>query len=76
MKQVRLKIYGQVQGVFYRANARDKAQELGLQIEAENQPDGTVEIIAEGRGEDLKKFIDWCYQGPPSAKVEKIDIKW
>lgn len=74
MSQIKLKIYGRVQGVFFRANARKKAQELGLKIEAENMADGTVEIVAWGRGEGLKKFIDWCKKGPLLAKVEKVDI--
>lgn len=74
MKKVELKIYGQVQGVFFRTNAREKAQELGLDIEAENMPDGTVHIVAHGRGEAIKKFIDWCKKGPALAKVEKVEI--
>ncbi len=73
-KLVELKIYGRVQGVFFRANARERGRELGLKVQAENMPDGTVKIIAEGRGVALEKFIDWCKQGPALAKVEKIDI--
>lgn len=75
MKRIELKIYGKVQGVFFRANARKKAQELGLKnIIAENESNGTVGIIVEGGGVAIKKFIDWCKKGPLLAKVEKIEI--
>jgi len=30
MKQVHIFVYGRVQGVFYRANTRKKAKELGI----------------------------------------------
>ncbi|GAH85392.1 unnamed protein product, partial [marine sediment metagenome] len=38
--------------------------------------DGKVEIVMEGEEEKVKELIDWCYQGPGSAIVEKVDIKW
>lgn len=74
MKRVALKIYGQVQGVFFRANAREKAQKLGLNIEAENMPDGTVYIVIKNNNKNIKKFIDWCKKGPELAKVERVKI--
>ncbi len=75
-KKVRLKIYGRVQGVFFRDSARRKARELGLlSCVAENMPDGTVEIVAEGREEGLNQLIEWCRAGGPAhAEVEKVEI--
>lgn len=70
-----LKIYGEVQGVFYRTQTKQKANELGLSGWVRNEPDGTVEIVAEGEEENLKKLIDFCYN-VPSARVEKIDVGW
>ncbi|PIS13595.1 MAG: acylphosphatase [Candidatus Tagabacteria bacterium CG09_land_8_20_14_0_10_41_14] len=72
-KKLFLKVYGRVQGVFFRDSARRKAEELGLICSAENKPDKTVEIIAEGREEDLKQLIEWCRAGGPEyAEVRKV----
>ncbi len=71
-----LKIYGRVQGVFYRARAQDKAQELGLTGWVKNTADGIVECLAEGKKEDLEKFIAWCYEGSKTAQVAKVEVKW
>jgi acylphosphatase len=65
-------VTGKVQGVFYRASARDKANELGLTGFAQNKEDGGVYIEAEGSEEGLQKFEKWCWQGPPKAKVVRV----
>ncbi len=71
----KIKIYGRVQGVFFRESAKEKANELNVSCEAFNMPDGTVEIILEGEKENVSRVTEWCKTGPPSAKVEKIEIK-
>ncbi len=75
-KQIILKIHGRVQMVMYRDSARRQAKKIGLTGWVMNKPDGMVELIAEGKEENLKQFIDWCYNGPILAKVNKIDINW
>lgn len=75
-KRIELKIYGRVQGVFYRDTARRKARKLGLTGWIRNEPDGTVITVSEGEEESLKKFIEWCYNGSILAKVGKIDVQW
>jgi acylphosphatase len=65
-------VIGKVQGVFYRASARDKANELGLTGFAQNREDGSVHIIVEGDGEQLVEFEKWCWQGPSNAKVIRV----
>jgi acylphosphatase len=39
-----------------------------------NCSDGSVEVEAEGKKMDLKKFISWCHQGPSGAIVSKVDV--
>lgn len=68
-----VKIYGKVQGVFFRHSAREKALELALFGFIRNEPDGTVYAEAEGEAEDLKLFLEWCHKGPEAAKVEKVE---
>ena len=75
-KKIILKIYGRVQMVMYRDSARRQAKKLNLTGWVMNKSDGTVELIAEGKKENLKQFIDWCYNGSMLAKVNKIDINW
>lgn len=75
-KRVILKIYGTVQGVFFRDSAKKKAQELNLSGFARNELDGTVSIVAEGEEKDLSEFIEWCKGGPDHAKVEKVETEW
>lgn len=76
MKRLIIKIHGKVQGVFFRASAREKAEQLGIKGWSMNNSDGTVSIEAEGQREALEKFLDWCYTGPDRAEVDKIDFSW
>ena len=38
-----------------------------------NCEDGSVEILAQGEEEALKKFEEWCSHGPPPARVTKVE---
>ena len=73
-KHLNVKIYGLVQGVFFRSRAKDTADNLGLTGFAGNETDGSVYIEIEGKKEKLDKFLKWCRKGPTLAKVEKIEI--
>jgi acylphosphatase len=75
-KRLHLFITGQVQGVFFRAYSQAKAHQLGLSGWVRNLPDGRVEMVIEGEPAILEKMLNWCYQGPPRAKVEKIEMVW
>jgi acylphosphatase len=75
-KRAVLKIYGLVQGVFFRDFVRKQAARLKITGWTKNEPDGAVKVIAEGELEDLKKLVALCYSGPSAAEVEKIDIDW
>jgi len=74
--RVALKIYGRVQGVFFRSTMRDVARELGLTGWVRNVPDGTVEAVIEGDRTAVERMIAWAHEGPPLAKVEKVDVTW
>jgi len=76
LKGIIIKIYGQVQGVFFRAFVKERAGELDLVGWVYNMPVGTVEIIAEGEEENLKKLIEYCKEGPKFAKVDRVEVKW
>ena len=74
-KRLNLKIHGLVQGVGYRYVTKNEAKKWGFTGFVRNA-NGSVEIVAEGEETDLKKFIDWCYNGVGTAQVSKIDISW
>ena len=77
MKRLNIKVYGRVQGVFFRANTVSTAKGLGLTGWVRNRRDGSVEIVAEGNQEKLLELLEWCKNwGPPSANVEKIEHEW
>lgn len=69
-------IHGNVQGVFYRKGAQQEAQKLNLIGYVKNLPDGTVELKAEGPKENLQKLLNWCYNGPKHARIDRVDFKW
>jgi len=74
-KQVRLRIYGLVQGVGFRYFVRRQAMNLGLAGYAKNMPDGSVEVVLEGEEQAVDMVIDACRIGPPSSNVVKIDVE-
>lgn len=69
-----LLIKGKVQGVFYRATAREVAEGLGITGWIKNTEAGDVEAVVSGTAEQLNAFIAWCKQGPASAIVKGIEI--
>ena len=74
-KCVHILVSGHVQGVFFRACARDRALELGIRGIIRNLPDGRVEIVAQGSASLLERFVEWCWQGPDNAFVEDLQIE-
>lgn len=74
-KHYTIRVYGKVQGVFFRANAQDKAEALGILGWVKNEPDGSVLIEAEGTEDTLQEFVSWCRQGPAYARVEKVEYE-
>ncbi len=75
MNCTHLIISGRVQGVFFRANVRNKANELGLKGYAKNLENGNVEVVAEGKEEKLRELLAFIKKGPGIAEVKGIDAK-
>lgn len=75
MKLFKIKVLGEVQGVGFRFFAKQRADNLGIKGFAQNEPDGSVYIEAEGKEEDLDRLVQWCKKGPESARVTKVEVK-
>lgn len=69
----RFRVYGRVQGVGFRYSARDRARKLCLKGYVRNCADGSVELFAEGDRLQLEKLALWLEQGPPMARVERVE---
>ena len=76
MTRAELLITGLVQGVFYRASARDEGERLGLTGEVRNLSGGEVEAVVEGPKAQVEEFIAWCRHGPPAAHVHEVQVRW
>ena len=74
MPTVCLLITGKVQGVFYRATAKRKANELDITGWIKNTREGNVEATVSGNERQLNEFINWCKRGPDRAIVEKVIV--
>ncbi|MFI5156016.1 MAG: acylphosphatase [Chitinophagales bacterium] len=74
MAAVHVIIKGRVQGVYFRASAREMALGLGLQGWVKNSPEGHVELIASGKQEGIDRFLNWCEHGPPGAMVTDVQV--
>jgi acylphosphatase len=70
----RVVVSGRVQGVFFRASARDAARSRGVAGWAENRADGTVELLLEGPPDAVASMVEWCRHGPPRADVTAIEV--
>ena len=74
MKHVSIHVVGMVQGVFFRASTKEKADEFSIKGTVRNNVDGSVSIEAEGEGENLELFIGWCKHGPKFANVDRCEV--
>jgi len=68
-------VSGRVQGVFYRASTRSRAEALGVTGHARNLPDGRVEVLACGPPESVEALCAWLWEGPPVAQVATVEVE-
>ena len=70
----RVVVRGRVQGVWFRENARQRAEQVGVAGWVRNTSDETVEAEVEGRAEDVDVLVAWFEHGPPQARVEGVEV--
>jgi acylphosphatase len=69
-------VSGRVQGVYYRATTREKAQENGVDGWVKNLEDGRVEAVFESDPAAVEAMIEWCHTGSPRARVDDVEIEY
>lgn len=75
MSGCRVRIYGRVQGVWFRDWAMGRARSLGVRGWVRNRRDGSVELVAYGDDEAVEALTADCRSGPPAARVERIEVE-
>lgn len=77
MKRGIIIVKGRVQKVGYRDLVADWAMDLGVVGFVENQPDGTVKIVAEGEEEILEEFVKKAQpEDDPLIRITQVDVEY
>ncbi len=71
---VRCLVEGRVQGVWYRATAAKRAEQLQLRGWAKNLANGQVEIVVAGSSDAVAEMCRWLWAGPPGAQVVGVTV--
>jgi len=74
VKTVTVRVSGRVQGVFYRASARAEGERLGLRGWVKNASGGTVALYLQGDPAAVDAMLAWCREGPPAARVSRVEV--
>ncbi len=75
MKTYRISIKGIVQGVGFRVFTKNIADVMNIEGYVKNESDGSVSALANLNDDEREKFLKELRVGPPSSKVESIDIE-
>jgi acylphosphatase len=73
MRRLHVIVHGRVQGVGFRYYAHYEALKHQLTGWVKNNDDGTVELEVQGEEETVQSFIEKISEGPPFAKVTKLE---
>lgn len=71
----RLRVFGRVQGVWFRGWTVDEARALGLDGWVRNRLNGSVEMLLAGPDDAIAKMIARVHLGPPTARVERVEAE-
>lgn len=74
-REVRARVYGNVQGVGFRIWARGEATSLGLVGWVRNEADGSVTTQIAGLDEAVSTMIERLWKGPSGGSVSMVDVE-
>ncbi len=69
-------ITGRVQMVMFRDFTERNATKLGLTGMVRNLKNGSVEVLAYGEEEQLKKLLEKLHKGSLLSRVDSIEVTW
>ncbi|KAH7641353.1 acylphosphatase-2-like protein [Dermatophagoides farinae] len=77
---VNFKVYGRVQGVFFRKYTQNQAKSWNLKGYVRNEIDGTVMGIMQGPPDKIELMKYWLRtEGSPQSRIDRCDFtqeKW
>ncbi|MFH0835504.1 MAG: acylphosphatase [Candidatus Micrarchaeota archaeon] len=76
MKRAEIRVFGDVQGVFYRSFVETRARMNSVVGWVKNEPDGSVSILAEGEDADVERFAKAIQVRDGTRHVEKVQVIW
>ena len=76
MRVLKAKVYGKVQGVWFRKYTLDSARDIGVVGMVKNLVYGNVLVNAAGKNENLREFKELLENGSTNSRVDKIDYSW
>ena len=76
MNELKIEIFGRVQGVRFRQFVKDTADKIGVRGYVTNRPDGSVLVIAQCERKKLEKFMGVVQKGSLLAKIEGVSYHW
>ena len=68
-------VRGSVQGVGFRWFVEREAATLRLDGWVANQPDGSVEVVAEGPAETINQLVLALWEGPAGSSVRDVSVR-
>jgi acylphosphatase len=74
MSDLHVRVTGVVQGVGFRWFVREQGRRLGLAGWVRNLADGSVEVAAQGEGQQIEMFRAELQRGPRGARVERLEV--
>jgi acylphosphatase len=66
---------GRVQNVWFRDSCAREARAHGVDGWVRNLADGRVEAVFEGPAQGVEALVAWCHEGPPRAKVMRVELR-
>ena len=74
--RLRAEVFGEVQGVGFRAFVLRRALGYGLTGWVRNRWDGSVELVAEGSRAALETLLADVKNGPSGSTVDRVETFW
>jgi len=71
----KVRVFGRVQGVFFRQGAVNQARALGVDGWVHNARDGSVEAHIKGQAEAVEQMVRWMRRGPSQARVDDVTVE-
>ena len=75
-KELKIEIFGRVQGVMFRHFVKEKADKLGIKGCVLNDSSGSVLIFVQGDKKILNEFLEEVKKGPKFARVDGVSYFW